>query len=171
MDCSRCGEDLEIGLDLSDFDQSAPGQTGPLNAEDCVVEWRLPTAGDVAAINSNVSATDQALMQRCVSVVTRAGDPVPVADWPPSLTDVLSDTVLAVDPLTDLSLALSCPCCNHAWDVGVDVGSFLWTEIDVLARRLVTEVHRLAAKYGWSEAEILAMSAARRAAYLRMCDA
>jgi hypothetical protein len=47
-----------------------------------------------------------------------------------------------------------------------DIVSHLWTELDAWARRMLREVHALAATYGWSEAEILRMSATRRRAYL-----
>ena len=44
--------------------------------------------------------------------------------------------------------------------------AFLWDEVDVRARRLLDEVHALAGAYGWSEQRILALSEARRRAYL-----
>jgi hypothetical protein len=49
-----------------------------------------------------------------------------------------------------------------------DIGAFLWEEIAAQARRLLREVHTLARAYGWREADILVMSAARRQAYLEM---
>ena len=46
--------------------------------------------------------------------------------------------------------------------------ALLWEEIEVRAHVLLGEVHRLASAYGWSEAQILALSPARRASYLAM---
>ena len=74
------------------------------------------------------------------------------------------------DPLTDVRIGLACVKCGHDWAVGFDPAAFLWTELDALARRLLDQVHRLAKAYRWAEADILAMTAARRAAYLRVCD-
>ncbi|HUD55174.1 MAG TPA: hypothetical protein VMR02_08095 [Terracidiphilus sp.] len=45
------------------------------------------------------------------------------------------------------------------------------TQIEARARRLLYEVHTLAAAYGWSEREILSLSAPRRALYLEMVRA
>ena len=53
----------------------------------------------------------------------------------------------------------------------LDIGSFVWAEIESRARRLLWEVHTLASAYGWSEAETLSLSAARRASYMRMVQA
>ena len=41
-------------------------------------------------------------------------------------------------------------------------------EIHAWAKRTLREVHTLASAYGWSEREILSMSAVRRALYLEM---
>jgi hypothetical protein len=46
--------------------------------------------------------------------------------------------------------------------------SFFWREIQSAARRIVLEVDALARSYGWSEAEILNMTPARRQLYLEM---
>ena len=50
----------------------------------------------------------------------------------------------------------------------LDAGAVLWDEIDARARALLGEVHLLAAAYGWTEREILALGAERRASYLSM---
>ena len=44
-------------------------------------------------------------------------------------------------------------------------------ELATQAKRLLREVHFLARAYGWREADILAMSARRRQAYLEMVGA
>jgi rubredoxin len=72
----------------------------------------------------------------------------------------------SADPWADLSLAFQCPACGRDGEAGFDVASYLWEEVDVSARQLLNEVHLLAQAYGWSEAEILALSPARRSAYL-----
>ena len=53
-----------------------------------------------------------------------------------------------------------------SWQLTLDIVSFLWSEISSLAKRHLREVHTLAWAYGWSEADILAMSPARRQFYL-----
>ena len=46
--------------------------------------------------------------------------------------------------------------------------AFVWAEVDAAAQRLLHEVDVLARAYGWTEPEVLALSEARRAAYLRL---
>jgi hypothetical protein len=72
------------------------------------------------------------------------------------------------DPGALIEVALACPECGHEWALPFDIASFLCAEIDACARRLVGEVHTLAAAYGWREGDVLAMSAGRRAAYLEL---
>ena len=50
----------------------------------------------------------------------------------------------------------------------LDVGAHVWTEVDAAARRMMGEVAAIAAAFGWTEAAILAMSDARRRAYLEL---
>ena len=44
---------------------------------------------------------------------------------------------------------MACSNCGYAWDEPLDVSTFLWTEIEALVRRVLYEVHSLAAAYGW----------------------
>ena len=75
------------------------------------------------------------------------------------------------DPQADVQLALACPGCRHEWSAPFDIATFFWSELKARAEMLLREVHELAAAYGWSENEILGLSAARRAAYLEIVRA
>ena len=70
---------------------------------------------------------------------------------------------------SSLELRMSCPQCQHGFVVPVDIGGFFWQEIASYAVRLLDEVDALALRYGWSEAEILAMPDRRRRRYLGLC--
>jgi hypothetical protein len=72
------------------------------------------------------------------------------------------------DPRAEIQIELSCPACQNRRSIIFDVLSYLWSEIDDWARRLVMEVHTLASAYGWSESDIMAMSARRRHLYLQV---
>jgi len=63
---------------------------------------------------------------------------------------------------------LSCPKCSHEWEMSFDICSYLWREVDNLAKRALREVAMLAAAFGWSESDILRMSPRRRRLYLEM---
>ena len=62
-------------------------------------------------------------------------------------------------------MQLDCPACALIWQSPFDVVSFLWSELDAWARRMLREIHILASHYGWSEAEIVALSPQRRRHY------
>lgn len=135
---------------------------------------RPPTSADVAAALRAASppAARSLLAAACLLEVRRndeeagqEGLPVGVLD---EVVDALAAALAAADPLADIELALSCPACGHTWAALFDVGLFLWAAVNRRARRLAGEVHLLARAYGWSEEEILSMSAARRQLYLEM---
>jgi hypothetical protein len=75
------------------------------------------------------------------------------------------------DPLAETLLKLRCAVCSHEWQEPLDIADYLWSEIEARARRLLIEVHSLASAYGWSEADILALSEPRRRLYLDMVQA
>jgi hypothetical protein len=49
-----------------------------------------------------------------------------------------------------------------------EIGTFLWTELAAQAKRLLREIAALARVFGWSEAEVLSLSATRRQIYLEL---
>ena len=72
------------------------------------------------------------------------------------------------DPMAETILSLDCPACGYAWEETIDIATFLWSEVEARAKRLLVEVHTLASAYGWSEQEILSLSEPRRSVYLQM---
>jgi hypothetical protein len=172
VDCPSCGEMLELDVEPSVFDEARAARVTPVEAAGCEVLWRLPTAGDLADTGRIDSATEarEELIRRCVLRVRRDGREVPRVEWPEAAVAAVAEAAAAADPLADPRLGLTCEGCGHRWEVLFDISAFLWVEIDGLARRLLRDVHRLASAYGWREREILDMTAARRAAYLGMCE-
>lgn len=63
-------------------------------------------------------------------------------------------------------IRLDCPTCTHGFVLLLDPGSLLAEELRMAAARLLGEVVVLARAFGWREADILALPAPRRAAYL-----
>lgn len=85
--------------------------------------------------------------------------------------DALAEGLGRADPQGEIAFSLECPSCGHAWTAVFDIADYFWREITGLAKRLLDEVRELAAHYGWSEAEIVAMSPARRRHYLERITA
>jgi hypothetical protein len=111
----------------------------------------------------------RALLERCIVQM----EPPETAEesivgLPAEAQTALLAQMQALDPLAAASFALTCPACGHSWAAPFDILSYLWSEIDAWAYRILREVHWLASAYGWREADILALGPQRRQAYLQM---
>jgi hypothetical protein len=117
------------------------------------------------------SAAEAVLVRRCVVAASCGGHPMAGDDLPAAAIDAAARRLSEADPQTDLRLALVCAGCGHRWRAPFDIVPFLWAELDTWAARALQEVHLLAAAYGWSERDILALGPVRRGRYLRMLGA
>jgi hypothetical protein len=127
---------------------------------------RLPALSDFAAIEAALdsAAAAQSLLTRCL------GD-VPPAALDQDALDRIEAELERCDPGAIIAFALDCPDCGHAWQAVIDIAPALWAEVQAAAERSLLEVDALAREYGWSEAEVLALPHARRAAYLQLVGA
>lgn len=158
--CPSCGELLEVELAAADLrGDAAYGDLLELATERGPVRFRLPTAGDLVAVAeaADVEEGRRILLERCVN-----------GELAPEHEEAVVARMAEADPGAWMELALECPGCGHAWTAPFDIVSFLWTELDSCARRLVADVHTLASAYGWREADVLALTPARRDAYLEL---
>jgi len=159
-DCPDCGEKIELRFDcsqiLSTTEAESPNEV-VVQTNGRSMRFRLPTSADLLAVE-----TPGQLLERCLlsSGNHLAEDLVPV----------VSDKMSSADPTAEIRLALNCPSCENKWAAPFDIVAFLWREISAAARRLLREVHELASAYGWTETEILGLSAARRRIYLEMAN-
>jgi hypothetical protein len=176
VECPFCQERLEFSLNATAIgmmqepvlDQPDPPQQARIDDYD--MQFRLPTSLDLEAIanSNNPEAARHVLAQRCVLSVYSNGGPLPVDALPEAVVQALADRMADCDPQADVEIVLTCSACSHQWQTSFDIVSFFWTEICAQAKRLLREVDILARVYGWREADILSMSAARRQAYLEM---
>ncbi len=169
--CPACGETLEFSLDAADLRAARAGAApGALEIREggYEIRFRLPDSGDVEALESCPDADSgrRLLLERCLVEVRRAGATLVPAKLPDELVAAISEAMERADPQANVELALGCPQCRHRWQSPFDVASYLWAETEGWARRMLREVHALAAAYGWTESEILRVSARRRALYL-----
>jgi hypothetical protein len=178
--CSHCGEKLEFTLDLPAILSTVAQEPGEpeehaedihtVNVNTFTVSFRIPTSVDLASI---IDCGDEQegrhlLLERCVIQAVQEDKPVPVENLPLNVLQALSEAVIEHDTLTEIELALTCPACQQHWTTLFDIVSFFWTELDALAKRLLRDVHTIASAYGWSESDILALSAVRRQYYLEL---
>jgi hypothetical protein len=167
--CPACGERLEVTLDAAELALAggpAPEREPVVRAAGHEVRFRAPTAADLAALPRDGAE----LLARCVTAARRLRDGAAVAAdaLPEPVRAAVERAMAAADPGAELDLALSCPACGHGWSEALDPVEFVGVAIEARARRLAGEVHALAGAYGWSEAEILAQSPARRRLYLEV---
>jgi hypothetical protein len=168
--CPRCGARLELDFAVGDIRAEPPGSDAELVllAAGYTVAFRLPTSRDLAplATATDLALARRALLARCVLDAREGDEPRPADQLPETVANALARRMAEADPQADVQLALTCPTCGHAWHEAFDIVSFFWSEIDAWAARTLRDVHVLASRYGWSEADILTISAWRRQTYL-----
>jgi hypothetical protein len=174
-DCPACGEALELTLTVGDV-RSSWGDAGAEHeltdeASGVRLAFRLPSSADLLAVAAidDAAAARLALAERCVAAAERGG--APVETLPESAIAALGARIAELDPQADLDLALACGECGQLWTAPLDVADHVWRRIDARARSLVADVAALAAAFGWTEGEILGLSADRRRLYLDLVGA
>jgi hypothetical protein len=168
-ECIHCGEKIEFDVAVSALLLPEPPQQQlHLTLAGYELQCRLPTSRDLAALApcDDVEAVRRGLVRRCVTAARNEGQTIAADDLPDQAIAELAAAVAARDPQADMSFALTCPACGQGWAAPFDIGAFFWTELGDRVKRLLYDVHLLAQAYGWSEADVLAISPTRRQTYL-----
>jgi hypothetical protein len=179
VDCPDCGGRVELQLDIAELRTAAGAQADPdpaaaaeltMAIDGYEVRCHLPNSLDLraAAEEADAQAARQRLLERCVSASLHGEA---VALLPPDVTSAVVARMAQADSQADIGLSLDCPSCGHCWRPILDIGAYFWAELGAWAIRTLREVDVLARAYGWREAEILALSPARRRAYLELASA
>ena len=171
--CPGCGERLELAFESADVRADRKQDTDQLlnlRLDDYEITFRPPNSLDLAALAGEGDIRDkkQALLHSVISQARYRGAETEPNQLPEAVIAAIEDHLEQADPQAEVQLNLSCAACGHAWHALFDIVSFLWSEVDAWAARLLREVHSLARAYGWREADILAMSPGRRLRYLEM---
>lgn len=166
--CPACGETLEVALPLAPL-----GRTPDVPATDDVavpetdgrLVVRCPTNRDmlVAATSDDPTAT---LLARCVT--DAGGHPVDPASLDGPRRAAVDAATERLACAAAVELRSECPACGDEVSVDVDVPALVWQRIGVEVPVVLAEVAELSAAFGWSEADVLAMSRVRRDAYLSL---
>ena len=165
VSCAGCGEKLEVDLDGPTRAGEADGP-GPLAATGDVGgdAYRLPASRDLARV---AAVADPRAAAALLAEGCRVGGGAREALSDAELEEI-GERMAAADPLAEIRVRLRCPECGRDAEETLDIAAFVWAEVEARVRALLSEIHALACAYGWSEADILAMSARRRALYLEM---
>jgi hypothetical protein len=142
-----CGERMDLQIDLMEFASDWRRDRVAIPGRSIVL--RLPRPEDLA---------DPSALPAGLVVEGEAGE----EDWFEEADAALG----AADPQGDLELQAICPECGAPVHHPFALEPFLMAELAGELGRLVDEIHVLAMAYHWSEAEIMALPASRRALYL-----
>jgi hypothetical protein len=168
--CDACGVPISIDFDVDHVraPHAAPGTVVELSVGGRELRFRLPDSTDLLAIEDEADAdrAERRLLRRCL-VADESGEPARAEAEAERISQALADA----DPQAELILRTVCPDCGAVADSRFDIVLHLWSEIEDWVAGLLEEVARLAARYGWSERDILAMSHARRQVYLDLIGA
>jgi hypothetical protein len=177
VDCPACRQPLELAVSASDLLRQVEPQKTEEDAFTFAghqIWFRSPNSDDLWRLShlaENKDAFQTQLLRRCVSDIrTAKGESCDPADLSPEIVKALGREMERRDPMSAVRLDLDCPHCGHAWPDLFDIANHLWSDVDDWARQTLRDVHRLARAYGWSEHDVLTMSAARRARYLEMVN-
>jgi hypothetical protein len=169
--CPGCGEQLEVALPLDRLARAPDGPAstgvpGPDDGADLVV--RCPTTRDLLAAGATAEP-EGTLLARCLSAAT--GEPVDPASLEGPRRAAVDAAAEQLAGAAAAVLRTRCPACDDELRVDVDVAALLWQRIGGEVPAVLAEVAELSAAFGWREADVLAMSEVRRAAYLALVRA
>jgi hypothetical protein len=158
--CPRCSENSEFVVDVETLTRELADTKAASGARAVVTE-------DVRAVAvlAEKSAVQRELFRRCIPGLEDRSrfDESEIMELARQLEDA--------NPAAVVSFTMECTSCGHSWPATIDVGDALWREIERSAEQSIAEIGTLARSFGWSETEILALSATRRAAYLQVAEA
>jgi hypothetical protein len=162
VSCPQCGERLEFSLDAGLLWEQRSEAAGQFTADGR--SFRPLTSRDLASVaNEN---DERAAAHKLLHLCCAGG-----GEFTEEELESLGELLAEADPLAETLLDFNCAACDHRWQEPLDIAAWLWAEIDARARRLLHDVHTLAAAYGWTEREILSLDEPRRALYLEMVQA
>lgn len=167
-DCAGCGAPMEAPLDLERLVAEIPParDPGPVAWGEGTLALRPLTSSDWLALEAAAPEVDAEAFLLCRSAdgaldLMQARTLLDDADK----EGVVSEAMEAADPFANPWLHLSCPECGGEQQLMLDLASILRGDFAEWERALTEDVHILAAAYGWSEGEILALDRERRLRY------
>ncbi|MET7969401.1 hypothetical protein [Micromonospora sp. NPDC005305] len=158
-----CGEVLDVALPLDPVAGLPTGDAGAVAGG--TLRVRAPTARDLLAAGRSGDPLGT-LLARCVR--DAGGRPVAPGDLTAEQRRAVDAAAEELAGAAAVVLRTRCPGCGDPVVAALDVAELLWERVAGRAPAVLAEVATLAAAYGWAEADILALPAGRRRAYLAL---
>ena len=165
---AQCGQGLEMVLPFLQL-MTAAGGDGDLRriihfprSDGSALPLRLPTGRDQAAWQTRKYSTqEEALTAIARSLIDCPSE----SDLKIDEIEVLASVMEEADPLIAFHVSTRCPHCGQCAELPVDLEACVLRHLAQRQRNLLRDVHELATRYGWTEAEVLAVPMRRRAFY------
>lgn len=163
--CSLCGEPFEFELPLAPLLATAI-DPAPLKVElhSRTLALRRATGNDLRHWRAARPSSQEQAVQLMLDSLLLEGE-VQAEDHAP-----LAAALANADPLAAFAVACQCPACGADREVDIDLDAAALARLQQRQRALLLDIHRLASRYGWSEAQVLAIPAPRRAHYLALIE-
>jgi hypothetical protein len=162
---ARCGGAFEFELPPAAL--PGAGEPGPVQValgHARAVTLRRPTGADLRAWRlAPAGSRAQAVAAILAALVTEG-------TVEPHEEAAVSQALATHDPLVAFTVECACPACGASNNVEIDLEALVLARLAARQRALLREIHTLAAHYGWTEGEALAVPARRRAQYLALIE-
>jgi hypothetical protein len=163
-----CGASLEITLSPDDLDPgpSIDRITVPL-PDGHLATVRPPTGADQRTWGRRAYASRREAIAAITGTLVIDGRVS--GDDEPALA-AIATTLAEHDPLVDFMVSCVCPTCGETGEIAIDLEALALRRLAATRRALIEDVHAIAAAYGWTEREVLAIPPERRASYRALID-
>jgi hypothetical protein len=174
--CAHCNERIELSFPVRGI-RAGSAESGAIFQHESGgyrVKFRLPCSSDLLGLagQAGTSSAARELLSCCViEACTEDGAIHECQVLPPAVIESIDRLMGEVDSQAQVEIDVTCPACECVARATFDIATHLWSELETWARAQLREIHALASGYGWSEAQILALGAARRRAYLELLGA
>jgi hypothetical protein len=169
--CTKCGKNMSVVLSVAkllDARHLEPSINYGIDVDGFTLQVRPLTALDQDKLigTSEKGEMEEALARSCI---VHSDRPLP-EKLPQQLIDAIGSKLEEVDPLSEITLHLSCAECSHKFGASFDIEDFVYREMEMSLGDLESEVHWLAFHYHWSESEILSLPVRRRKRYISLIN-
>ena len=172
VECAKCGKNMSVVLSAAKLLAARhlePRINYGIDVDGFALRVRPLTSLDQDKLvvgTSEKGEIEEALARSCIVHSDRLL-PEKLSDH---LIGAIGSKLEEVDPLSEITLHLSCAECSHKFDASFDIEDFVYREIEMSLGYLESELHWLALHYHWSESEILSLPVRRRKRYISLIN-
>ena len=156
--CPECGTLHEADVALAPLLEARDAAPAQLTVAGHSTALHPPSSRDLA--EAIASGDPGALALRCCDLEAAPSDPATAQAIEAALEEAF--------PLLNIRIAMQCDACSAEFARRLDPVPLLWALVTAKAKAALASVDCLARAYGWSEAEIFALSPLRRRRYCEM---